>query len=617
MPTRTILVVLMISLLTASHLESRESKTFPDTIQFKYKNSLLVTLAKQVPTILKNCDPETGRFGTGIWICTDQNRMFPIAVAYAYKSDNNPYYKDKTLLDVIIKSGDALIDNMDEKGQWEFRKKDGSTWGKIWMPWIYSRWIRSFDLIRDDMPPDRRETWTKALTLGYTGISETQLKKVHNIPTHHAMGLYIAGKALNHPEWCAQASDFMMKVIGEQSEGGYWSENIGPVVGYNFVYLDALGTYYSMSGDQRVLPTLEKGTQFHWHFRYPNGNRVETIDERNPYHEGIDVGNVGFTFTKAGRQYLQSQWIKYAVSKMSPESVKSIRDGSQNVYGYQSQLLAHAYKELPADLIASLLLYGEEEEVASVSSKDDPLFVLRENEKDCAATMQNNGWFICLSAYTAPIPNSRWIQDRQNLVSIFHDRTDLILGGGNTKLQPAWSNFTVGDMALLQHKEGDTDPDFLPKGELYHVPSQAQLIRGSEFGLDSTYGPEQCSIRVKPINFRTLEYQITSNSASDLPVNAHLTLIPHLDKPLETKAGQKFNLDETSIHLSSEEIGGSISHAGYRILNLPESTTLHWPALPHNPYRKDGHSTPAEARIEIRIPFDKNHSEYTLTLEIL
>jgi hypothetical protein len=555
-------------------------------VELKYRDRLITELVKQVPRILETYDAKTGRFGRGIWVCGDQNLMYPLAVAYAYESPGNSCYKDKHLLDVIMKSGDALIDDMDEQGKWEFRKKDGSTWGQTLMPWTYSRWIRSYELIRDDMPPDRREAWAKALTLGYTGISQTQLGRVHNIPTHHAMGLYVAGKALGRPEWCKQASDFMVKVVEKQAEGGYWSENVGPVVSYNFVYVDALGTYYAISGDRRVLPALERTCDFHRHFTYPNGYSVETIDERNPYHEGISTGNVGFTFTAGGRAYLQRQWVLAGLERLS------------------------------ADFIASLLLYGQEGPMAEVPPPEsDQRFVLTEGGKDSAVILQSGPWFICLSAYTAPVPRSRWIQDRQNLVSIFHEKTGLILGGGNTKLQPAWSNFTVGDMALLQHQPGDTDPDFMPKGELYHIPSSATLIYEPDIGLDLSYGPEECRIRIRPKDSRTLEYRIETTMSSDLPVFAHLTLIPHLNQMLET-ASEKTTLSESAIALTAEQVGGMVAHGGYRF-HVPKTATLYWPALPHNPYRKDGRATPAEGRIEIRVPFDKRNSAYIIDVVVL
>ncbi|MFC1717584.1 hypothetical protein ACFL6S_28240 [Candidatus Poribacteria bacterium] len=557
-----------------------------EAAELSLRDEIVPVLVKHVPEILESYDSETGHFGRGIWLCTDQNPMYPLAVAYAYEAPGNKYYKDKELLEVTMKAGDALIDDADEMGRWEFRKKDGSTWGMTLMPWIYSRWIRAFALIKDDMPPDRCKHWTKALTLGYTSIIQQALNRIHNIPTHHAMGLYVAGKALDRPEWCEHASDFMMRVIDKQAEGGYWSENVGPVVSYNFVYIDALGTYYALSKDERVLPALEKSSTFHSYFVYPNGDRVETVDERNPYHAGIATGNVGFTFSPEGRSYLKQQWALYGMDR------------------------------LPADLIASLLLYGEEGPVAEAPpSESEHLDVLTEGGEGKAAILQHGPWFVCLSAYTAPILESRWIQDRQNVVSIFHEKTGLILGGGNTKLQPAWSNFTVGDMDLLRHKAGEISPDFTPKGELYHVPSEATLVREPDVGLNLRYGPEECRVRVNPVSPVALEYQIEATISSDLPVIAHLTLIPHLKETLETGGGEKVTLDESPLELTSEQLGGTLTHAGYT-LYLPENATLHWPALPHNPYRKDGSATAAEGRIEVRIPFDKQNSAYTIAIEI-
>jgi hypothetical protein len=134
-------------------------------------------------------------------------------------------------------------------------------------------------------------------------------------------------------------------------------------------------------------------------------------------------------------------------------------------------------------------------------------------------------------------------------------------------------------------------------------------------GLNLKYGPEECRIRVKPRNSRVLEYQIEATVSSNLPVAAHLTLIPHLKETLATGGGERITLDESPFDFTSQQVGGKLTHAGYT-LHLPESTTLHWPALPHNPYRKDGSATAAEGRIELRIPFDKQNSNYTVTMEI-
>jgi len=573
----------------------------PSAAELTFKDRAFAQLVDAVPGILKTYDPATGHFGTGVWICSDQNVMYPLAVAYALDRPGNKYHKDPRLLDAIMNAGDALIADADANGQWVFRKKDNSTWGKIHMPWTYSRWVRAYGLIKADMPPDRREKWAKALTLGYAGIARSQLGHVHNIPTHHAMGLHLAGKELDRPEWCDRASKFMAEVIKAQSEGGFWSEGGGPVITYNFVYVDAVGTYFAASGDKSALAALQRAAGYHRHFTYPDGTNVETIDQRNPYHGTVAEANVGFTFTPTGRAYLSNQWSKLGKKKWG------------------------------ADLCASLLLYGQEG-----STEDEPesrnggdagkqanaafdalrrLFVLRDDGADRAVTVQQGPWFICLSAFTSPLSDSRWIQDRQNLVSIYHEKTGLILGGGNTKLQPAWSSFTVGDTALLAHKSGDTDPDFKPKGTLFLIPSEIALLREPTPGLDCTYGQETCRIRVHPRDERTLVYTVETTTKSGLPVVAHLTLLPHLGKTLETSGGKKLKLGDASIDLSPEELGGGLTFAGYRLV-LPATASLHWPALPHNPYRKDGKAEPSEGRIEIRIPLDGRQARQEATLEV-
>jgi hypothetical protein len=241
---------------------------------------------------------------------------------------------------------------------------------------------------------------------------------------------------------------------------------------------------------------------------------------------------------------------------------------------------------------------------------------MTEGQVDRAATIRRGPWFICLSAYTAAVPRSRWIQDRQNVVSVYHERAGLILGGGNTKLQPAWSTFTVGDTSGLAHTPGDTSPDFLPKGELYHVPKTARLVVDDQLGLDLAYGPETCNVRVRVQDERTLRYTVHSTANSDLPVAAHLTLMPHMGQSLETGAGRHVTLDATPIDLSPEEVRGQVTYAGCR-LDLPATASLKWPALPHNPYRKDGRAEPAEGRISIRIPFDADHRQHEVTLVVL
>ena len=63
-----------------------------------------------------------------------------------------------------------LLRAQDENGMWKFRKKDGAEWGPIRMPWTYSRWIRAFYHIGDQLPESVRQQWLAGLELGFSGI---------------------------------------------------------------------------------------------------------------------------------------------------------------------------------------------------------------------------------------------------------------------------------------------------------------------------------------------------------------------------------------------------------------------------------------------------------------
>lgn len=354
--------------------------------QANYKDRCLKDLVSQIPQILASQDPKTGRFGAGIWVVIDQNVLLPLATAWFYKDPRNPYYHSSQVLEAIVKGGDALIDAQDLKGQWVFNKKDGSVWGMIYQPWTYSRWLRAFQMIRDAMPATERARWEKALLLGYNGISvEERTATLHNIPAHHAMGLYFACKIFGRPEWCTQAAAFLHREAAAQYPDGYWSEHSGPVVLYDTVYVDALGTYLAISKDESVRAALRKAAIFHAHFTYPDGTDVETIDERNPYWGKVRVPNVGFTFSSEGRGYLMRQ----------------------------IQLL---HGPIPADDAALLLLWGQEGEAVDCAGGDGD-YLLPSGQ---AGVRRRGPWFLVASAFTAPVIQRRWIQDRQNFISVYH-----------------------------------------------------------------------------------------------------------------------------------------------------------------------------------------------------
>ena len=214
------------------------------------------------------------------------------------------------------------------------------------------------------MPGERRQHWEQGLLLGFRGIAKSCLGQIHNIPTHHAIALYCAGECFGREDWKQQVRSFVTKVIAEQSPGGWWSEHSGPVVGYNAVYVDALGVYYAMSHDPSVLEALRRAALFHATFTYPDGSSVETVDRRNPFHPGVEHGNVGLSVTTEGRGYLLRQ---YTLSNWA----------------------------VSADDAASFLLYGDIGAAAPTTAEADQAMTVVGNQE--ALVLRRKPWFVCLS----------------------------------------------------------------------------------------------------------------------------------------------------------------------------------------------------------------------------
>jgi hypothetical protein len=507
---------------------------------------------------------------------------FPLAAAWSF--EDSPYYQDEKILEAIVLGGDALIDAQDENGMWMFRKKDHSTWGPIYMPWTYSRWIRTYLIVRKAMSQEAQDRWNKGLLQGFEGISKTALERIHNIPTHHAMSLYYAGIVFDREDWKAQATEFMSRVVDAQSEHGWWTENMGPVVAYNFVYSDAFGVYYHASGDPVVLKALERAARFHANYTYPDGSSVETVDERNPYKEGVHIGNPGFSHSTVGRGYLARQ----------------------------HRLLIETGEPFDVDYVTNMLLYSAEGETEAPGSGSDTYAYRMDQD---AVISRKSSWFTSISAYACPMDANRFRQDRQNFVSVFHEKTGLIVGGGNTKLQALWSTFSVGDTSLMVNTGDDPDPNFGPFDGLIHIPETASLGGSDEVPeLSLGYGSETCKVAVRPEDDQTLTlvYEATANSG--MAVEGHVTLMPHLGASLTSSAGKLEALGEEAIEWAGGE-GGYVEHAGWR-LSLPEGSRLIWPALPHNAYRKLGDATVEEARLALALAFSSERPRYELKLEI-
>jgi len=585
-----------------------------------FRAYLLRALEAKLPGILEHARP-SGQFGTEPWIVGDQNSILTLALLYL--CEGRPHHRDPALLAHIAAAGRFLRTRQDAKGMWPFDKKDGSNWGPIFMPWTYLRWMITYQLLASELAPADREVWAEGLKLGYTGIAATELSSrsniypgpltgapplqpgevrpwIHNIPCHHAAGLFIAGRQFGRPEWEKQARDFMQLVAAAQSPYGWWTEHRGPVVLYNRVYVEAISIYHALSGDEAVLPALERGNVYHLNYTYPDGTAIETVDERNP------SSPVKATHDASGK-------VRYQPTGIAIHPGLYTTDAGRALLAHQWPIVA---QRDPAELDSAEFLY-------LFLPKDDAGFTFtsapdrRHRMGADALIAREDPWLLSFSAYCCARTPNRFIQDRQNLLSIYHRDSGLILGGGNTKLQPLWSTLTVGDTKLLTPIGAKRETNLAPDVPLSYTPDHCEIIESApnRWTQRITAAGAIADLSCEILSDRTLrlEARLVQAAPDGRPAAIHLTFLPYPESPVTFSDGSHAEIAATTQWQKSGMT--SIGHHNWQ-LTLPTVAQVTCPVLPHNPYSSDGHAEPSEGRLVVSLPLDATGPAPRLTLSI-
>lgn len=579
---------------------------------------LISNLESHLDETLANAQPD-GRLGTDPWINRDQHDILPLTLLY--QTEGSSIYRDPKILDIIAKGGAYLAKKLDEKGMWRFDKKDGSYWGQIYTPWTYLRWIMTYKLIKDELPDDLRKIWEEGLLLGFTGISATELNSlsniypgplpgrpalkegevipwVHNIPSHHATALFLAGELFGRPEWQQQAREFMQLVVAAQSPDGWWTEHVGPVVLYNRVYIEALGLFYMLSGEESVLPAIELGNRFHLNYLYPNGAMIETIDERNPYMPLTLKRDADGT-----AHYLPKQ------VNIHPGLFFS--DSGRALLAHQIPIVRTRDPKEVLDVDYLYYCLNATDGALDYTAAQEPRFRMG----DDSLIAREDPWIVSLSAYCAPRWPGRFIQDRQNLASIYHRDSGLILGGGNTKIQPLWSTMTVGDTALIKPTGASRDTDLAPKIDVAYTPDACSIDEPSDHRWTQTIttagAVAELAFEIIDNSSIKISARLVTPAPDGRPVATHLTFIPYPESPVSFSDGSTADLSDSKYEKTGQTF---LAHHNWK-LTLPKTACINWPVLPHNPYTGDGHATSEEARLVVTLPLQSESDNLTLSIK--
>ena len=246
----------------------------------------------------------------------------------------------------------------------------------------------------------------------------------------------------------------------------------------------------------------------------------------------MSMGWVGFSACPRGRRL-----VRYLAERL---------DAKRDLPGFQGGAIASAVQHL---------IEGDETAIAL----DQPSF--RKPYRDWAVVAREAPWFACLSAFACPPVASRWGQDRQSFLSLWHDRFGLVLGGGNSKDQADWSSFVA-------------DGRFLPdKGEL--LPDGA--------GVALTYGSVRCLLRLK---FESRKV-IIEGAAEGGPALQQFVVQAKPGDIVRSAAGREAKLGETAMHWRTLELGAWLEVNDCRI-GVSHGAEFRWPTAAFNPYAADG-----------------------------
>ncbi len=520
-------------------------------------------------------------------------RHFPYAilapaVLYAKQHPQNARFHDPKMLALAIRIGDLLV-RENERGVYEPRL--GSNWDT-------QMWLEAYRLLEPELGAGRRASWATWIKEDIARL-EPRTREMLDFPWYHApfigtspnhysqwaSALLLGGITFGNKEWEQLGAQALRRfAMTEQSPDGFWGEHnrAGPTTGYDYLTLTGVALCYEYTKDPAVLPALRRSTDFHKYYTFLDGTPVDVINDRNR-HWGVSAwGQFAFSHFPDGRRYAA-----FLTGFFSPETLTVDQLGrlAQDALYYHEGPSEPVPQDLPR--------YSHQMTIPAGVRKTGP-------------------WQVCLSGImnTQAISNQFFL-DRQSHISIFHQKLGLIVAGANSKRQPELATFSE---KLL--------------GQTVHMPISTRLQMSDEQDrLSLAYNTFFSDLYIpRPAeNELSMRFVITGRGtpAEDPQLTLQLCLKP--GEVLETGAGQKIALSGERIELQPSDLGGWISHHGWK-MKVDPAARMVWPVYPHNPYSNSPETDLRHAVGALSVPLHlkaqagryvrTNEQEIVLTLRV-
>lgn len=538
---------------------------------------------------VKGLDPRKMKLGGGgrYWATAG----FPAAhLAMKGLGPEREFLGSSELMDFAVACGDFFYRDWVGKGRTTLPNEHFAT----------TFFLDLYELVHEQLSKARRERWRRAIQGHSEALSEALRSKLSvNLPRHSALQvgcgpnhlycwcamLYRGGRVLGRAEYRRRAAWAMHKLLAAQDASGYHAEHQGPVIHYHVVTLSGMWDYYAQSLDPASVEPLRRGAEFWCGMIYPDLTPIEVFDERNRWHPNYASSAQGaLSMIPMGRRYISLALDKLLAGAEVRNRPTQERRLPWHV-GWMLRVLNN-YHEGPQQPLPI----------------EDHRMLHRIN--GLGLVRRNRSWVHALSAFcNEPWEYNPFILDRVQNLSCWHEKTGLVIGGGNDKYAP--------EVATFYCQEGGFVGYYRPRSGRI-VPARAE--HGDRIELD--YGPIRAALEVKPLNEGRMRIAADLRHwVLDLQPNLNLQLRLVPGSTLRLAGSKTVKLTRSTRKTRTIDTGGRVGTEQWELVG-PKDMQLHWPHFPYNSYQKDRFNDIHAAVGIATVPFPREGGHVELELRI-
>ena len=246
------------------------------------KETLLKIAISKIPYLLSLQDrnpfsPTYGSFDREHWqykktdtpYASVQGAVLSLTLLYKNKLPNNPYYKNKRILEWIIAGIKFLAKIQKRNGSFdEYYPNEKSYIGTALTMYPCAE---AFYLIKNEINKEDKKTIIPVLEKAANFLATNIEPKVMNQEAMATLSIYCINQTLKKTKLQNAVNKKIKFILQNQTKEGWFPEYEGCDVGYLSYTIDFLATYYQKSKDKRVIKPINDAIEFISYLIHPNG----------------------------------------------------------------------------------------------------------------------------------------------------------------------------------------------------------------------------------------------------------------------------------------------------------------------------------------------------------